>query len=52
MNLKALGTSVTIEITRVEYTGADLMPRYFLSTANESSLKTGGRTDCKWHCLH
>ena len=39
MNLKALGTSVTIEITRVEYTGADLMPRYFLSTANESSLK-------------
>ncbi len=39
MNLKALGTSVTIEITRVEYTGADLMPRYFLSTSNESSLK-------------
>lgn len=39
MNLKALGADVTIEITRVEYTGADLMPRYFLSTANESSLK-------------
>ncbi len=39
MNLKALGTSVTVEITRVEYTGVDLMPRYFLSTANESSLK-------------
>ena len=39
MNLKALGANVTIEITRVEYTGADLMPRYFLSTSNESSLK-------------
>ena len=39
MNLKALGASVTVEITRVEYTGADLMPRYFLSTADESGLK-------------
>ena len=39
MNLKALGTNVTIEVTRVEYTGADLMPRYFLSTSNESGLK-------------
>lgn len=39
MNLKALGADVTIEVTRVEYTGADLMPRYFLSTANDSSLK-------------
>ena len=39
MNLKALGADVTIEITRVEYTGADLMPRYFLSTANDSNLK-------------
>ena len=39
MNLKALGADVTIEVTRVEYTGADLMPRYFLSTANDASLK-------------
>ena len=39
MNLKALGSNVTIEITRVEYTGADLMPRFFLSTSNESGLK-------------
>ena len=39
MNLKALGTDITLEITRVEYTGADLMPRYFLSTSNESGLK-------------
>ena len=39
MNLKALGSNVTIEITRVEYTGADLMPRYFLSTSNEAGLK-------------
>ncbi len=39
MNLKALGANVTIEITRIEYTGADLMPRYFLSTSNESGLK-------------
>ena len=39
MNLKALGTDVTIEMTRVEYTGADLMPRYFLSTSNASGLK-------------
>ena len=39
MNFKALGTDITIEITRVEYTGADLMPRYFLSTSNESGLK-------------
>ncbi|MXZ02036.1 carboxypeptidase regulatory-like domain-containing protein, partial [Candidatus Poribacteria bacterium] len=30
MNFKALGTDITVEITRVEYTGADLMPRYFL----------------------
>lgn len=39
MNFKALGTDVTIEITRVEYTGSDLIPRYFLSTSNESGLK-------------
>ncbi len=39
MNFKALGTDITVEITRVEYTGADLMPRYFLSTSNESGLK-------------
>ena len=39
MNFKALGTDVTIEITRVEYIGSDLMPRHFLSTSNESGLK-------------
>lgn len=39
MNFKALGTGVTIEITRVEYTGPDAMPRHFLSTSNESGLK-------------
>lgn len=39
MNFKALGTDITVEITRVEYTGPDLMPRYFLSTSNESGLK-------------
>ena len=39
MNLKALGANVTVEITRVEYAGFDSMPRYFLSTSNESGLK-------------
>ena len=39
MNFKALGTDITLEITRVEYTGTDLVPRYFLSTSNESGLK-------------
>ena len=39
MNFKALGTGVTVEITRVEYTGSNLMPRHFLSTSNESGLK-------------
>ena len=39
MNFKALGTDITVEITRVEYIGPDLMPRRFLSTSNESGLK-------------
>ncbi len=39
MNFKALGTDITVEITRVEYIGSDLTPRYFLSTSNESGLK-------------
>ena len=39
MNFKALGADITLEITRVEYTGSDLMPRHFLSTSNESGLK-------------
>ena len=39
MNFKALGSDITLEITRVEYTGADLVPRHFLSTSNESGLK-------------
>ena len=38
-NFKALGTDVTLETTRAEYIGFDLMPRYFLSTSNESGLK-------------
>ena len=39
INLKVLGSDVTIESTRVEYIGSDLMPRHFLSTSNESGLK-------------
>ena len=39
MNFKALGMDTTIEITRVEYTGSDSMPRYLLSTSNESGIK-------------
>ena len=39
MNFKALGSEITVEITRVEYIGSDLMPRHFLSTSNESGLK-------------
>ena len=39
MNFKALGTDVTVEITRVEYIGPDLIPRHFLSTSNEVGLK-------------
>ena len=39
MSLKGLGTNLTIETTRLEYTGADLMPRYFLSTSNEDGSK-------------
>lgn len=39
MDFKALGAGVTVEITRVEYTGPDAMPRHFLLTSNESGLK-------------
>lgn len=39
MNFKALGTGVTLEITRVEYTDPNAMPLHFLSTSNESGLK-------------
>ena len=39
MNFKGVGSDITIEITRVEYIGSDLMPRHFLSTSNESGLK-------------
>ena len=39
MNFKALGTDITLEVTRVAYTDPDLMPRYFLSTSNEAGLK-------------
>ena len=39
MTFKGLGSDVTIETTRVEYIGSDLMPLYFLSTSNQSGLK-------------
>ena len=39
MSLKGFGTDVKIETTRLEYTGADLVPRYFLSTSNEGGSK-------------
>ena len=39
MNFKAFGSDLTVKTTRVTYTGSDLMPRYFLSTSNESGLK-------------
>ena len=39
MNLKALGTDLTVEITNIEYVGADLMLRHFLHTTNMSGLK-------------
>lgn len=39
MNFKALGIDLTVKTTRVTYIGSDLMPRYFLSTSNESGLK-------------
>ena len=52
IDLKGFGSDVTIESTRVEYIGSDLMPRHFLSTSNESGFKTGGGTYCRWRCLH
>ena len=39
INLKGLGSDVTIERTHVEYIGPNLMPRHFLFTSNESGLK-------------
>ncbi len=39
MSLKGFGMGMTIETTRLEYTGADLVPRYFLSTSNENGSK-------------
>ncbi len=39
INLKGLGSDVTIERTHVEYIGPDLMPRHFLFTSNQSGLK-------------
>ena len=39
MNFKALGIDLAVKMTRVTYAGSDLMPRYFLSTSNESGLK-------------
>ena len=37
MSFKALGNDVTSATTEVEYTGSDLIPRYFFSTSNEES---------------
>ena len=39
MNLKALGTDLTVEITSIEYVGPDLTLRHFLHTSNMSGLK-------------
>ena len=39
INLKALGTDLALEITNVEYVGADLTLRHFLHTSNMSGLK-------------
>ena len=39
MNLKALGTDLALEITNIEYVGADLTLRHFLHTSNMSGLK-------------
>ena len=39
MNLKALGTDLAVEITNIEYVGADSMLRYFLHTSNMSGSK-------------
>ena len=39
MNLKALGTDLTVEVTSIEYVGADLMLRHFLHTSNMSGSK-------------
>lgn len=39
MNLKALGTDLALEITNIEYVGADLILRHFLHTSNMSGLK-------------
>ena len=37
VNFKEFGNDLTYKTTNVEYTGSDLMPRYFLSTSNEES---------------
>ncbi|MCY3741919.1 MAG: sigma-70 family RNA polymerase sigma factor [Candidatus Poribacteria bacterium] len=39
INLKGLGSDVTIERAHVEYIGTDLIPRHFLFSSNESGLK-------------
>ncbi len=39
MSFKALGKDTHIEITRVEYTDSDSMPRHFRSTSNATGLK-------------
>lgn len=39
MQLSALGKKMNIEINRIEYTDSNFMPRYVVSTSNESGLK-------------
>ncbi len=36
MELKRTGTGLQLETTRVSYVGMDLVPRYFISTSNET----------------
>jgi hypothetical protein len=39
MQLKGFGKTVKIEINRIEYSDSNFMPRYFVSTSNESGEK-------------
>ena len=39
MQLKGFGTKMKIETNRIEYSDSKFMPRYFVSTSNESGLK-------------
>ncbi len=39
MQLKGFGKKMKIEINRIEYSDSNFIPRYFVSTSNESGLK-------------